>query len=867
MPRPLRVPVALAALALAALALLAFWRLSAFGIWDPWELEPADDARRILAGEPLTSARPELSVWLIARAFDLFGVREWAGRAPIALAGLIAVGAAAWIGARLGGARTALYAALVAGTSPLLLFNARHMLGEAPAFAAQGLLGAAIGSLLFGRAGSCGNRPMAGTSRWKLPALGVLAVAAALLATSARGVLLGVLPPVCAAALVVFLDGRAWRTRERVERVVGAVVLSVALLLTVLVARAIVTDAFEYSAWLGGRPRGGQPPSFEVEIEALLHAFAPWSALVPVAFAVAVARVLWPGSEEPTSAIPENAPPLTPTSSPTPPNPAEPSGVANGATDPVQATASRDDGTSGATSTSAVRADALASPSSSDASAPAGDARLEAFLVAWAVLAWGALVLFTSRYGPAAYPAVVALAALVGLLLSRIERSGVPWVAAGIVAVLLTCLLARDHILYPASPLAGLGIDGPTVPEAFEARRAWAVMFVVFAAGLLASLWARPGVPFPDLRAPYRGVRDLWRRGRPWKAWLVLAALLAVGSTMFGLVAVLAGEQLGLMVIVQKVGKLFVVAPPIVVLPAAVAALQLVRWLLGRLGPLRMLPISLAALAFAAWIVLGYQPALSAHLSPREVYDTYNRLAQRTEPLAEYRVGGRAAAYYARGEVRDVRTQGELLAMLRRPDRVWVAMAADELPSVNREFRRATGRHLFVADARSARVVLATNQPVAGVQDQNFLARYVLDRPPRVQFPVGARYEDKIELVGYDLELPRGDHVGTGESFTVTWYWRVLRPVPGGYKVFLHIDGEGNRLNGDHDPVDGRYPVRLWDEGDVVVDTQRLTVPANYRPGLYTMFIGFFSGETRLEVVAGPEDDANRVRAGVLRVR
>ena len=85
--------------------------------------------------------------------------------------------------------------------------------------------------------------------------------------------------------------------------------------------------------------------------------------------------------------------------------------------------------------------------------------------------------------------------------------------------------------------------------------------------------------------------------------------------------------------------------------------------------------------------------------------------------------------------------------------------------------------------------------------------------------------------------------------------------------MFLHVDGQGNRLNGDHDPVEGKYPVRLWDEGDVVVDVQELSVPANYRPGPYTFFIGFYAGEGRLTVEEGPKDTENRVRAGTVLVR
>jgi hypothetical protein len=165
-------------------------------------------------------------------------------------------------------------------------------------------------------------------------------------------------------------------------------------------------------------------------------------------------------------------------------------------------------------------------------------------------------------------------------------------------------------------------------------------------------------------------------------------------------------------------------------------------------------------------------------------------------------------------------------------------------------------------------VVLAVNQPLRGRENQNFVAQYVLEQPPaRIQHRVNARYEDKIELVGYDEDFPNEGYVGAGQSFTVTWYWRCLRTVPGGFKIFLHVDGQGNRLNGDHDPVDGKYPVRLWDEGDVVVDRQELQVPANYRPGEYTYYIGFYNGGTRLHVEQGPEDDADRVIAGRFLVR
>jgi len=143
----------------------------------------------------------------------------------------------------------------------------------------------------------------------------------------------------------------------------------------------------------------------------------------------------------------------------------------------------------------------------------------------------------------------------------------------------------------------------------------------------------------------------------------------------------------------------------------------------------------------------------------------------------------------------------------------------------------------------------------------------VLEQVPEVEHPVGAIYDGKIELVGYDLDLPQRGYVGAGQDFTVSWYWRVLERVPGSYKIFLHVDGQGLRLNGDHVPVDGKYPVRLWDKGDIVVDRQQLTVPGNYRSGTYTFYIGFFAGSRRLEITQGPKDNDDRVRAGTLRIR
>jgi len=101
----------------------------------------------------------------------------------------------------------------------------------------------------------------------------------------------------------------------------------------------------------------------------------------------------------------------------------------------------------------------------------------------------------------------------------------------------------------------------------------------------------------------------------------------------------------------------------------------------------------------------------------------------------------------------------------------------------------------------------------------------------------------------------------------VEWIFRVLKGNIGSYKIFVHVDGAGNRINGDHEAVDEKYPVRLWDEGDVVIDRQTLAVPASFRAGRYTLLIGFFRGESRLSVKSGPHDGSDRARVGHVLVR
>ncbi|MGF1465357.1 MAG: ArnT family glycosyltransferase [Sandaracinaceae bacterium] len=827
----------IAALTLGACALLTLLRLSSYGIWDPWELAAADLGRQLAEGEAAELSRPPLGPWLLSVGFALFGVREWAGRLPIALTGVLFLAAVHLVASRFAGRRTALWSTVVAATTPLFLLNARQMLGAAPGAMASVLVFACAMAVAFGPA------PIQASRRRRLRALGlwVLGLLAAIaLAILAAGALRGAVPPLLAVAGAVVARGGLDRPRHDPIRALSGLGLVVgAVAFTLVVANAIWADVAGYSSLTGGTPRGGDPPTWEMPIEAVFHGFVPWSAILPLALARMLVAPPRPA-----------APPLGP------------SRLAPVRWSPV-----------------------LRHPEE-------GSLRLA--VVLWAAFGFAAHLLFTARYGPSAFLAIGALALACGLFLHDIERLRAGHGGLAVVAFFFGALAFRDLRggAYPEAVLRSLPIEGFTFPEGFgqEATIGWALALVPFTALAAATLYADPDRGSSGLRrelAAIRGARGggrmaalmnlglplrafgrAWRRGPVTRVWIVLAVLAVIAVEVYGLVSLLAWDWLARVSgssLNPKVGSVLFFVPLGVVAMVGVARLALYG--LERLGTYRMVPLAVMGLAVGVYVGQVFLPGLSSHFSPREVYETYNRLAEDGEPLGEYQVGSRAAAYYAVSEVTDLEGQAALLAFLRGPDRVWAAFRAEDLAAIDRAYRREAGRHLFVADARSERVVLVTNQIIPGRENQSFLEGTVLDEAPTPEHPSNIVFDDKIELVGYDLVLPREGYVGPGETFDIVWYWKSTGSVGGGYQVFVHIDGRGTRINGDHEPVDGRYPVRLWEPGDIIVDRHTVRVPPDYGRDDMVIHVGFWAGERRLAVTRGDHDGVNRARVGVLRVR
>ena len=147
----------------------------------------------------------------------------------------------------------------------------------------------------------------------------------------------------------------------------------------------------------------------------------------------------------------------------------------------------------------------------------------------------------------------------------------------------------------------------------------------------------------------------------------------------------------------------------------------------------------------------------------------------------------------------------------------------------------------------------------------------VLSALPHPQRPLDVNMDDKLEVHRHRLCSTTAGTSSTrsrpGRTYHMKTYYACSRPSRPSGKAFIHIDGYHRRHNGDHKPMNGKYPMSLWLPGDLLVDDHEFKLEPNFTPGTYTVYFGLFVGDTRLKVKSGPNDGDNRVNGGPLRVQ
>lgn len=126
----------LAAIALIILSaiLLYFVGLNSFGITDPGESYYAEAGREMIeSGDYITPhlnyqiyfSKPILTFWIVALAYKLFGVNEFAARVLFACLVLVLIMGTYWLARRIRNSRCGLMAGLILATAPLLMAEAK----------------------------------------------------------------------------------------------------------------------------------------------------------------------------------------------------------------------------------------------------------------------------------------------------------------------------------------------------------------------------------------------------------------------------------------------------------------------------------------------------------------------------------------------------------------------------------------------------------------------------------------------------------------------------------------------------------------------------------------------------------------------
>jgi mannosyltransferase len=129
--------------------------------------------------------------------------------------------------------------------------------------------------------------------------------------------------------------------------------------------------------------------------------------------------------------------------------------------------------------------------------------------------------------------------------------------------------------------------------------------------------------------------------------------------------------------------------------------------------------------------------------------------------------------------------------------------------------------------------------PVADLTTLEVLPTSRVFAPPQPQAPRQTNFDDRIALLGADLDP---DPVAPGGALQVTLYWQALVEMDIPYTVFVHLLGpDGKVVAGDDgQPLNGERPTTGWVPGEYITDAHDVAIPADLPPGSYIVEVGLY---------------------------
>ncbi len=388
--------------------------------------------------------------------------------------------------------------------------------------------------------------------------------------------------------------------------------------------------------------------------------------------------------------------------------------------------------------------------------------------------------------------------------------------------------------IFPWLPLALVGVLRP-------GRMRWPALWLLCGLGLhsLTSLVYGPG-PLP----------------------LTVPAALCCTAGLVHLADPTTHRQLRRLALLLAIGGIFVIGKDAKRTPARVAAVLAppqiedhlpaaqigADVLLPRLNTLAVLMVLIAGIAGGrrlakpwlapgtAALVLLYQATMLGHslipkiAAQRSLKIPLARLASWTRSdelppsLAVGRVKGSDLVIYgpAKPSIQQATSRSQQQAWLRRPEPSVALIRNTDLPALFAAHRRDNWP-LYVLDHSHALWTLVSNTLPADAIDQNPLSAVVLDAPKPLAHETLVRFDNYLEIVGWQLDEP----VIRGTKTTAILMIRVLRQLPAGAQMYLRLQGgKLSRIGGTPEPfADGLYPTNLWRPGDFIIHRHPLKVP------------------------------------------
>jgi hypothetical protein len=111
--------------------------------------------------------------------------------------------------------------------------------------------------------------------------------------------------------------------------------------------------------------------------------------------------------------------------------------------------------------------------------------------------------------------------------------------------------------------------------------------------------------------------------------------------------------------------------------------------------------------------------------------------------------------------------------------------------------------------------------------------------PGEVPNPISINFDDKMALVGYNLDRRV---VEPGGEIALVLYWRGLREMERNYTISAQLmnDAQIKVAEDSNWPLKGDAPTMLWEPGRLLEDPKTLTVLADAQPGVYDVRVAVF---------------------------